>query len=320
LIGDYMTIVVIAEHAKGKLNAATASTVTAARKLGGPIYILLAGADCHDVAQQAAQLSGVTAVKYADASYYADQLPENISALILENLIGVTHVLAPSTSFGKRLMPRVAALLDVSQISDIVEVESADQFVRPVYSGNIFETVRSNDPVKVITVRPSAFEAVREGNEARIDPITPAAAKAFAKIISRQSLSADQPDLATATIVVSGGRGLGSQEQFQTLLVPLANTLGAAVGASRAAVDAGFTSNALQVGETGKIVAPKLYFAIGISGAIQHVAGIMESQIIVAINNDPDAAIFNVADYGLVGDLFELVPQLVQQLSVEVPA
>jgi electron transfer flavoprotein alpha subunit len=309
-----MTILVIAEHDQQSLKAATLNTVTAARKIGGDIHILVAGSACNAAAEQAASLQGVTLVKVADAAHYQSQTAENLTALIIAHAAGYSHILAPATTFGKNLCPRIAALLDVAQISEITAVESADTFVRPIYAGNALATVQSADKIKVITVRTTAFDAVDGGNAANIESISPAADTAQSTLTNRELTKSERPELGAAKIIVSGGRGLGSGENYQKLLEPLADKLGAALGASRAAVDAGFVPNDYQVGQTGKIVAPQLYLAVGISGAIQHLAGMKESKVIVAINKDPDAPIFQVADYGLVGDLFDVVPQLAAAL------
>ena len=306
-----MTILVIAEHDHTTLKAATLNTVAAAQKIGGEVHLLVAGANCNAAAQDAATLSGVTVVKVADAAHYQNQTAENLTALVIANAAGYSHILAPATTFGKNLMPRVAALLDVAQISEITGVESADTFVRPIYAGNALATVKSADTVKVITVRTTAFDAVNRENAAKIESISPAADTAQCTLTHRELTKSERPELGAAKIIVSGGRGLGSGENYHTLLEPLADKLGAALGASRAAVDAGFVPNDYQVGQTGKIVAPQLYIAVGISGAIQHLAGMKESKVIVAINKDPDAPIFQVADYGLVADLFETIPALV---------
>ena len=306
-----MTILVIAEHDQQSLKAATLNTVAAARKIGGDVHVLVAGSSCNGAAQAAAQLQGVTKVKMADAIHYQDQTAENLTALVLAHAAGYSHILAPATTFGKNLSPRIAALLDVAQISEITAVESPDTFVRPIYAGNALATVKSADPVKVITVRSTAFDTVDGGNSAEIEAIGAAADTNQTQLTNRELTKSERPELGAAKIIVSGGRGLGSGENYHQLLEPLADKLGAALGASRAAVDAGFVPNDYQVGQTGKIVAPQLYLAIGISGAIQHLAGMKDSKVIVAINKDPDAPIFQVADYGLVGDLFEVVPQLV---------
>mgnify|MGYP000871520902 FL=1 len=306
-----MTILVIAEHDNAALKAATLNTVAAAQKIGGEIHVLVAGAGCAAAAQQAAGLQGVAKVKVADAAHYNAQTAENLTALIVANAAGYSHILAPATTFGKNVAPRVAALLDVAQISEITAVESADTFVRPIYAGNALATVKSTDAVKVITVRTTAFDAVATGGAAAVESLTAAADTAQSQLQNRELTKSERPELGAAKIIVSGGRGLGSGENYHKLLEPLADKLGAALGASRAAVDAGFVPNDYQVGQTGKIVAPQLYIAVGISGAIQHLAGMKDSKVIVAINKDPDAPIFQVADYGLVGDLFEVVPQLV---------
>jgi electron transfer flavoprotein alpha subunit len=305
-----MTILVIAEHDNRSLKAATLNTVAAAQKIGGEIDVLVAGTDCGAAASQAAQLQGVARVKVADAAHYAAQTAENLGALIVANAAGYSHILAPATTCGKNLMPRVAALLDVAQISEITAVESADTFVRPIYAGNALATVRSADPIKVITVRTTAFDAVATGGNAAIESISATADSGLSQLQNRELTKSERPELGAAKVIVSGGRGLGSGDNFHQLLEPLADKLGAALGASRAAVDAGFVPNDYQVGQTGKIVAPQLYIAVGISGAIQHLAGMKDSKVIVAINKDPDAPIFQVADYGLVADLFEAVPQL----------
>ncbi|UCV14134.1 electron transfer flavoprotein subunit alpha/FixB family protein [Quatrionicoccus australiensis] len=305
-----MPILVIAEHDHASLKAATLNTVAAAAKIGGDIHVLVAGSNCAAAAQQAAGLQGVAKVKLADAAHYASQTAENLTALVIANAAGYSHILAPATTFGKNLLPRVAALLDVAQISEITGVEAADTFVRPIYAGNALATVKSADAVKVITVRTTAFDAVNAGNNAEIEAIAAAADTNQAQLTNRELTKSERPELGAAKIIVSGGRGLGSGENYHQLLEPLADKLGAALGASRAAVDAGFVPNDYQVGQTGKIVAPQLYIAVGISGAIQHLAGMKDSKVIVAINKDPDAPIFQVADYGLVGDLFDVVPQL----------
>ena len=305
-----MTILVIAEHDNAALKAATLNTVAAAQKIGGDIHVLVAGANCAAAAQQAASLQGVATVKVADAAHYDAQTAENLTALVIANAAGYSHILAPATTFGKNLAPRVAALLDVAQISEITAVESTDTFVRPIYAGNALATVKSADAVKVITVRTTAFDPVAAGGSAAVESIAATADTAQTQLQNRELTKSERPELGAAKIIVSGGRGLGSGENYHKLLEPLADKLGAALGASRAAVDAGFVPNDYQVGQTGKIVAPQLYIAVGISGAIQHLAGMKESKVIVAINKDPDAPIFQVADYGLVGDLFEVVPQL----------
>ena len=311
-----MPILVIAEHDNAGLKAATLNTVSAAARLGADIEVLVAGSNCAAAAQAAAQLAGVAKVKVADAAAYAEQGAENLAALLvgLVQAGGYSHVLAPATTYGKNVLPRVAALLDVAQISDIVAIESADTFVRPIYAGNALATVKSSDAVKVITVRTTAFDAVGNGGSAAVETIAAGPELGQSKLVGRELTKSARPELGAAKIIVSGGRGLGSGDAYRSVLEPLADKLGAAMGASRAAVDAGFVPNDYQVGQTGKIVAPQLYVAVGISGAIQHLAGMKDSKVIVAINKDPEAPIFQVADYGLVADLFETVPQLVAAL------
>lgn len=314
-----MSILVIAEHDNFSLKAATLNTVAAAAKINASltseIHVLVAGVACGAVASQAAAVAGVTKVLVADAAHYADQTAENLAALIHAHAPGYTHVLAPATSNGKNTLPRVAALLDVAQISDIISVLDADTFVRPIYAGNALATVKSADSVKVITVRTTGFDPVpATGGQAAIEAMSAGPDLGQSKLLARELSKSARPELAAAKIIVSGGRGMGSGENYHTVLEPLADKLGAAMGASRAAVDAGFVPNDYQVGQTGKIVAPQLYIAIGISGAIQHLAGMKESKVIVAINKDPDAPIFQVADYGLVADLFQAVPELVAAL------
>jgi len=305
-----MSILVIAEHDNARLKAATLNAVTAAAKIGDEIHVLVAGSNCAAVAQAAAQVAGVAKVRVADAAHYADQTAENVAALIVAYAAGYTHILAPATSHGKNTLPRVAALLDVAQISDIVAVESRDTFVRPIYAGNALATVKSADAVKVITVRATGFDVAGQGGSAVVENLAAGADLGAARLVGRELTKSARPELGAAKIIVSGGRGLGSGDHYHALLEPLADKLNAALGASRAAVDAGFVPNDYQVGQTGKIVAPQLYIAIGISGAIQHLAGMKDSKVIVAINKDPDAPIFQVADYGLVADLFAAVPEL----------
>ena len=309
-----MAILVIAEHDNQSLKAATKNAVAAAAKIGGDIEVLVAGAGCATVAAEAAKLAGVTKVKLADAPQFADQTAENLAAQVISMAAGYSHIVAAATTCGKNFAPRVAALLDVAQISDIVGVESADTFVRPIYAGNALATVQSADSVKVITVRTTAFDAVAEGGAAPVETVAAVSDTGKSKLGSREITKSERPELTAARIIVSGGRGVGSGENYHKVLDPLADKLGAAQGASRAAVDAGFVPNDYQVGQTGKIVAPELYVAVGISGAIQHLAGMKESKVIVAINKDPDAPIFQVADYGLVADLFEAVPELTAAL------
>jgi electron transfer flavoprotein alpha subunit len=305
-----MSILVIAEHDNTSLKGVTFNVAAAAARIGGEVHILVAGHGCAAVAQAAAKVSGVSKVLLVDAPHYADQTAENLAALIHSLAAGYSHVLAPATSCGKNTLPRVAASLDVAQISEIVAVESADTFVRPIYAGNALATVRSADAVKVITVRTTAFDPVGSDGSAAVESVGAGPDLSQAKLLNREFSKSERPELGAAKVIVSGGRGLGSGENYHKLLEPLADKLGAALGASRAAVDAGFVPNDYQVGQTGKIVAPQLYIAIGISGAIQHLAGMKESKVIVAINKDPDAPIFQVADYGLVADLFQSVPEL----------
>lgn len=309
-----MSILVIAEHDNASLKAATLNAVTAATKIGGEIHVFVAGANCAAVADAAAKIAGVAKVRVADAAHYADQAAENVAALIQANASGYTHILAAATSNGKNTLPRVAALLDVAQISEIVAVESADTFVRPIYAGNALATVRSGDAIKVITVRTTGFDAAASGGNAVVEAVAAGPDMGKSKLVSRELSKSARPELGAAKVIVSGGRGMGSGENYHSVLEPLADKLNAALGASRAAVDAGFVPNDYQVGQTGKIVAPELYIAIGISGAIQHLAGMKDSKVIVAINKDPDAPIFQVADYGLVADLFQAVPELVAGL------
>ena len=311
-----MSVLVIAEHDNHALKNVTRNTVAAALAArAGEIHVLVAGSGCAAVAEQAAKLDGIAKATLADAAHYADHAAENLAALIESLAGGYSHILAPATSFGKNLMPRVAAALDVAQISEIVAVESPDTFVRPIYAGNALATVKSNDAVKVITVRTTSFDPVGDGSAAPVESVSPGPDLQLARLVGRESTKSDRPELADARIVVSGGRGLGSGENYRSVLEPLAARLNAALGASRAAVDAGFAPNDYQVGQTGKVVAPGLYLAIGISGAIQHLAGMKDSKVIVAINKDPEAPIFQVADYGLVGDLFEIVPALTSALG-----
>ncbi len=305
-----MTILVIAEHDHHSLKAATLNTVSAALKIGGEVHVLVAGTACQGAAQQAAQLQGVAKVRVADAAHYDTQGPENVAALIVANAAGYSHILAPATTFGKNVLPRTAALLDVGQISEITAIEAADTFVRPIYAGNALATIKSSDAVKVITVRSTAFDAATTGGSAAVEALTAGPDLGLSTLVSRELTKSERPELGAAKVIVSGGRGLGSGDNYRQVLEPLADKLGAALGASRAAVDAGFVPNDYQVGQTGKIVAPQLYIAVGISGAIQHLAGMKDSKVIVAINKDPDAPIFQVADYGLVADLFEAVPAL----------
>ncbi|MCL6692466.1 FAD-binding protein [Pseudomonas sp. R3.Fl] len=305
-----MAILVIAEHNDGALAGATLNTVAAAQKIGGEIHLLVAGQDVGGVAEAAAQVAGVTKVLVADNAAYAHQLPENIAPLVVSLAGGYSHVLAPATTNGKNYLPRVAAQLDVDQLSEIIEVVSADTFKRPIYAGNAIATVQSSAPVKVISVRGTGFDAASaQGGSASVEVVSSVFDSRSSAFVGEELAKSDRPELTAAKIVVSGGRGMQNGDNFK-LLYALADKLGAAVGASRAAVDAGFVPNDMQVGQTGKIVAPQLYIAVGISGAIQHLAGMKDSKVIVAINKDEEAPIFQVADYGLVGDLFEVVPQL----------
>ena len=309
-----MVALVIAEHDNGSLKGATHHTVTAAAQCGGDVHILVAGSGCGAAAEAAAQIAGVSKVLVADAPHFADGLAENVAEQVLAIAGGYSHILAPATAYGKNILPRVAARLDVAQISEITKVESPDTFERPIYAGNAIATVQSSDPVKVITVRGTAFDAAGTGGAAAVEQVAASGDFGKSAFVGRELAKSDRPELTAAKIIVSGGRGIGSADNFK-LLEPLADKLGAAMGASRAAVDAGFVPNDWQVGQTGKIVAPTLYIAVGISGAIQHLAGMKDSKTIVAINKDPEAPIFSVADYGLVGDLFEVVPQLVKELG-----
>jgi electron transfer flavoprotein alpha subunit len=310
-----MSVLVVAEHDNKTVKKATLNTVAAAQKLGGDIHVLVAGHQAGDAAKAAGQIAGVKKVLHADAPHLGEFLAENVAALVVSLAKNYSHVLAPATSNGKNVMPRAAALLDVQQISDISAVEDADTFVRPIYAGNALATVKSKDPIKVITVRTTAFDAVALGNSAPVETVPAPADTGLSAFIGREVSKSERPELTAAKIIVSGGRGMGSGENFTKVLEPLADKLGAAMGASRAAVDAGFVPNDWQVGQTGKIVAPDLYVAVGISGAIQHLAGMKDSRVIVAINKDEEAPIFQVADFGVVGDLFQLVPSLVEELK-----
>jgi|TARA_R110002167_G_C12707356_1_gene655378 electron transfer flavoprotein alpha subunit len=303
-----MTILVLAEHDNVSLKTDTAKVVSAAAAIGGDIHVLVAGADCSAAVSAAKSLAGVSKVLVADAAQYGAQLAENVSKLVVEIAADYEHILAAATSIGKDTLPRVAALLDVAQISEVIEVVSSDTFVRPIYAGNALATVQSLDAKKVMTVRSSAFDVVASTGSAEVVNLSQAI-DSKTEFVSQSLTESARPELGNAGIIVSGGRGMGSGENF-AILEQLADKLGAAVGASRAAVDAGFVPNDLQVGQTGKIVAPNLYIAVGISGAIQHLAGMKDSKVIVAINKDPEAPIFQVADYGLVADLFEAVPAL----------
>jgi electron transfer flavoprotein alpha subunit len=305
-----MTTLVIAEHDNSSLKVATLNTVAAASAIGNEVAILVAGSDCSAAADEAAKVAGVSKVLIADNSLYENQLAENVSLLIAEVAADYSHILASATTNGKNIMPRVAALLDVAQISDIISVESVDTFKRPIYAGNVIATVQSSDAKKVITVRGTAYDAVAaEGGIASVESITAPHDAGVSNFIGEEVAVSDRPELTAADIIISGGRGMQDGDNFK-MLESIADKLGAAVGASRAAVDAGFAPNDMQVGQTGKIVAPDLYIAVGISGAIQHLAGMKDSKVIVAINKDEDAPIFQVADYGLVADLFNAIPEL----------
>ena len=305
-----MTTLVIAEHDNAELKGATLNTVAAAARLGGDIHVLVAGSNARAVAEQAAKVAGVSKVLLADAAHLADGLAENLAEQVLALAQNYSHILFPATASGKNVAPRVAARLDVAQISDIVAVDAPDTFQRPIYAGNAIATVQSADAVKVITVRTTGFDAApAEGGSAAVETVEAVADSGLSAFVGREVAKNDRPELTAARVVVSGGRGLGSAENFK-ILEPLADKLGAAVGDSRAAVDAGYAPNDWQVGQTGKIVAPQLYVAVGISGAIQHLAGMKDSKVIVAINKDAEAPIFGVADYGLVADLFQAVPEL----------
>ncbi|MFO1428734.1 MAG: FAD-binding protein [Candidatus Competibacteraceae bacterium] len=310
-----MSILVIAEHDNASVKKATLNTVTAAGKIGGDIHVLVAGKDCNGAAQAAAKIAGVSKVLVADAPQYNHELAENTAPLVAKLAAGYSHVLAPATTMCKNFMPRVAAMLDVAQISEIIGVESADTFVRPIYAGNVLVTVKSSDPIKVITVRGTSFDAApAEGGSAAVEAVEATPDAGLSSYVSQELTKSERPELTAAPIVVSGGRALGSYDEFHRLLEPLADKLGAAIGATRAAVDAGYAPNDYQVGQTGKVVAPQLYIGIGLSGAIQHLAGMKDSKVIVAINKDEEAPIFQVSDYGLVADLFTAVPELTQAL------
>ncbi|WP_237056232.1 electron transfer flavoprotein subunit alpha/FixB family protein [Microbulbifer sediminum] len=309
-----MSILVIAEHDNAELKGATLNTIAAAKAIGDDIHVLVAGADCGAVAEAAAKVEGVSKVLVADNAAYGHQLAENVAKLVADLGKDYGHILAPATTTGKNMLPRAAALLDVQPISDIIAVESADTFKRPIYAGNVIATVQSSDAIKVVSVRATAFDAVvAEGGSADVTAVDIADDAGVSSFVGEELAESDRPDLTSAKVVISGGRGMQNGENFE-MLYKVADKLGAAVGASRAAVDAGFVPNDMQVGQTGKIVAPDLYIAVGISGAIQHLAGMKDSKIIVAINKDEEAPIFSVADYGLVADLFDAVPELETKL------
>jgi len=310
-----MAVLLLAEHDNRTLALATAKALTAARAFGGDVDILVAGQNCRAVAEEAAKLDGVRKVLLAEASHLAQRLAEEVAATVQPLMKDYSVLLAPTTTMGKNVLPRVAALLDVAQISDIIEVKSPTTFVRPVYAGNALETVETRDKIVVSTIRTTAFASTGGGGSATIEIITPSASVGLSSFVSSDISMSERPELTAARIVISGGRGMQSGDNFKTLIEPLADRLGAAVGASRAAVDAGYMPNDHQVGQTGKVVAPELYIAVGISGAIQHLAGMKDSKVIVAINKDADAPIFEVADYGLVGDLFTVLPELNAELK-----
>ena len=310
-----MSVLIIAEHDNQQLNPATLHAVSAAAKLGD-VHVLVAGEAAGAVAEAARKISGVSKVLLAQAPHYAAGLAEELAPLVVQLAADYSSIGATATAFGKNLLPRVAALLDVQQVSDLTEVVDEKTFVRPIYAGNAFKTLRSKQDKLVLTFRATAFEAAAtEGSNAEIVEVAATPAQNLSRFISRELIQSDRPELTQAKVVVSGGRAFGSAEQFKNIMEPLADSLGAAIGASRAAVDAEYAANDTQVGQTGKVVAPQLYIAVGISGAIQHTAGMQDSKVIVAINKDPDAPIFNIADYGLVGDLFEVVPQLTAALK-----
>ncbi len=308
-----MNVLVIAEHSHQELNPSTLSTITAGKQLGN-VHVLVAGENCGAASQAAASVEGVDSVLQADAAHYAHHLAEELAPLVVELASNYDYVLAPATTFGKNVLPRIAAMLDTSQISDISEIVSADTFIRPIYAGNALATVQSTDDKKLLTIRTVNFEAAaNSGGSAEIQAIDTPGSSELTTFSKQELMTSERPELATAKVVVSGGRGMGSAENF-ALIEQLADKLGAAVGASRAAVDSGYISNDKQVGQTGVVVAPQLYIAVGISGAVQHLAGMKDSKVIVAINKDPEAPIFTVADYGLVADLFDVVPELTSAL------
>ncbi|MGZ8410057.1 MAG: electron transfer flavoprotein subunit alpha/FixB family protein [Hyphomicrobium sp.] len=310
-----MAVLVLAEHTNSALGSATAKAVTAAKQLGGDVHVLVAGSGAAAAAAEAGKLDGVAKVLVADAPHLANGLAEEVAALVVPLMDGYDVFIAPSTASGKNVAPRVAALLDVMQVSDITKVLAPDTFERPIYAGNAIQTVKSAEAKKVITVRTASFAAAGAGGSAPVETISAPAAVGISSFEKAELSKSDRPELTSARIIISGGRGIGNAENFKTYIEPLADKLGAAMGASRAAVDAGFAPNDLQVGQTGKVVAPELYIAVGISGAIQHLAGMKDSKIIVAINKDGEAPIFQVADYGLVADLFQALPELADELG-----
>lgn len=310
-----MTVLLLAEHDNRSLDPVTRSALTAACQLESDIDILVVGDACRSVAESASRLAGASRVLLVEAAHFHEPTAENVASQVAALASGYTHVLAAATSTGKNVMPRVAAMLDVAQISEVIAVLGPGTFSRPIYAGNATQTVQSVDPVKVMTVRATAFAASGDGGAAPIESVEAVADCGLSRVVGRELTRSGRPELGAADVVVAGGRGLGSRENFIALLEPLAQKLDAAIGATRAAVDAGFVSNDLQIGQTGKVVAPRLYIAVGLSGAIQHLAGMKDSQVIVAINKDPEAPIFQIADFGLVGDLFELVPALIDALG-----
>ena len=310
-----MAVLLIAEHDNSALNGVTAKALTAAAALGSPVHVLVAGQNARGVAEAAAKLAGVEKVLLADDALYAHRLAEPLAALIVSLAPGYDAIVGPSTASAKNVLPRVAALLDVMQVSDIIKVVAPDTFERPIYAGNAIQTVKSNDAKKVVTVRTASFAATGEGGSAAIETVGAASDPALSTFVDEAIAASDRPELTAAKIIVSGGRAVGSREKFAELIEPLADALGAAVGASRAAVDAGYAPNDWQVGQTGKVVAPELYVALGISGAIQHLAGMKDSKVIVAVNKDEEAPIFQVADYGLVGDINTVIPELKAEIA-----
>ncbi|WP_187969280.1 electron transfer flavoprotein subunit alpha/FixB family protein [Aquibium microcysteis] len=309
-----MAILLVAEHDNATVSDQTAKALSAALKIGTDVHVLIAGNGAKGAAEGAARLQGVGKVLLAESEELAERLAEPLAALIVSIADGYDTILAPATTMGKNVMPRVAALLDVMQVSDVIEVVSADTFKRPIYAGNAIQTVQATDPRKVVTIRTATFPVAGEGGSASIESIQAAANPGLSSFVENRIATSDRPELTSARIIISGGRALGSAEKFQEVITPVADKLGAAIGASRAAVDAGYAPNDWQVGQTGKVVAPELYIAVGISGAIQHLAGMKDSKIIVAINKDEEAPIFQVADYGLVGDLFAILPELEKAL------
>jgi electron transfer flavoprotein alpha subunit len=310
-----MAVLLLAEHNNSTLKEATPKALTAAKTLGAEVDVLVAGENCRTAAEAAAKLDGVRKVRIADAPHYAHQLAEPLAALLVALAKDYDALVAPATTTGKNVMPRVAALLDVMQISDILKVVAPDTFERPIYAGNAIQTVRSTDAKKVITVRTAAFQAAGEGGPAPVEPVSAADDPGSSQFVGEELSKLERPELTAAKIIISGGRAMQSRENFAKYIEPVADKLGAAIGASRAAVDAGYAPNDWQVGQTGKVVAPELYVAVGISGAIQHLAGMKDSKVIVAINKDEEAPIFQVADYGLVGDLFKVLPELAEELA-----